>query len=213
MIQKNLQKNVFPQRQDREYCKFQEYTVDIPENRLLKKALIFSANYLNKLLSFEYHDSLGEIKSKINQLKSSFTLVSDGIEIHEIRTLCKNKLFKGYSEAIKIAKNILQRFDNSITRSETEQRTVPPFWIDMSRLIEVHVYSKLYAFYGDKVHFQVAGRLNSVVDFIILDEEHNERFILDAKYKTHYQKKRNQFFDKNLLIVSLLQRSLISIYR
>ena len=61
----------------------------------------------------------------------------------------------------------------------------------MSRLFEVHVYSKLYAFYGDKVHFQVAGRLNSVVDFIILDEEHNERFILDAKYKTHYQKKRN----------------------
>ena len=191
MIQKNLQKNVFPQRQDRVYCKFQEYTVDIPENRLLKKALVFSANYLNKLVSFEYHDSLGELKSKINQLKLSFNLVSDEIEIFEIKTLRKNKLFKEYSEAIKIAKNILQRFDYSITESESEQKTVPPFWIDMSRLFEVHVYSKLYAFYGEKVKYQVPGRLSSVADFIIVDEENNERLILDAKYKTHYQKKRN----------------------
>lgn len=191
MIQKNLQKNVFPQRQDRVYCKFQEYTVDIPENRLLKKALVFSANYLNKLVSFEYHDSLGELKSKINQLKSAFYLVSDEIEIFEIKTLRKNKLFKEYSEAIKIAKNILQRFDYSITESESEQKTVPPFWIDMSRLFEVHVYSKLYAFYGEKVKYQVPGRLGSVADFIIVDKENNERLILDAKYKTHYQKKRN----------------------
>lgn len=191
MIQKNLQKNVFPQRQDRVFCKFQEYTVDIPENRLLKKALVFSANYLNKLVSFEYHDSLGELKSKINQLKSSFYLVSDEIEIFEIKTLRKNKLFKEYSEAIKIAKNILQRFDYSITESESEQKTVPPFWIDMSRLFEVHVYNKLYAFYGEKVKYQVPGRLGSVADFIILDEENNEKIILDAKYKTHYQKKRN----------------------
>lgn len=191
MIQKNLQKNIFQQRHDRVYCKFQDYTVDIPENRLLKKALVFSANYLNKLLSFEYHESLCELKSKINQLNACFNLVSDEIEVYEIKTFRKNKLFKEYSEAIKIAKTILQRFDFSITESEAEQKTVPPFWIDMSRLFEVHVYSKLYTFYGDKVHFQVHGRLGSVADFIIVDEENKEKLILDAKYKTHYQKKKN----------------------
>lgn len=195
MIQKNLLKNVFPQRQDRIYCKFQEYTVDIPENRLLKKALIFSENFLNKLQSFEYHSSLCELKSKINKLKSCFSQVSNEIEIYEIKTLRKNKLFKEYSEALKVAKNILRLFDYSITESESLPKTVPPFWIDMSRLFEVYVFSKLYSVYGDKVKFQVQGRLGTVSDFIIVDEENNEKLILDAKYKTRYQKKNSAVLD------------------
>ena len=184
MMQKNLQKNIFPQRMDRVYCKFQEYTVDIPENRLLKKALIFSENYLSKLVSIDYHESLGELKRQINQMKSNFSLVSDEIEVYEIKALRKNKLFRDYSEAIKLAKMILQRFDYSISKSGSIQKTVPPFWIDMSRLFEIYVYSKLYEAYGNTVQFQVPGRLKTVVDFIKTDE----KLILDAKYKTRYQK-------------------------
>lgn len=187
MMQKNLQKNIFPQRMDRVYCKFQEYTVDIPENRLLKKALSFSSNYLNKLASFDYHQSLGELKRQINQVKSSFAQVSDEIEIYEIKAIRKNKLFAEYTEAIKLARMILQRFDYSISKSENEIKTVPPFWIDMSRLFEVYVYSKLHKAYGDAIKFQVSGRLSTVADFIKTDE----KIILDAKYKTHYQNKNS----------------------
>ncbi len=184
MMQKNLQKNIFPQRMDRVYCKFQEYTVDIPENRLLKKALVFSDNYLNKLVSLDYHESLGELKRQINQIKSNFSQVSDEIEVYEIKALRKNKFFCDYSEAIKLAKMILQRFDYSISKSESLQKSVPPFWIDMSRLFEVYVYSKLHEAYGNTIQFQVSGRLKTVVDFIKTDE----KLILDAKYKTRYQK-------------------------
>lgn len=187
MMQKNLQKNIFPQRMDRVYCKFQEYTVDIPENRLLKKALSFSENFLNKLVSINYHSSLGELKRQINQVKTSFSQVSDEIEIYEIKALRKNKLFNDYSNAIKMAKMILQRFDYSISKSTSLQKSVPPFWIDMSRLFEVYVYSKLHKAYGDKVLFQVPGCLRTVADFVKTDE----KLILDAKYKTHYQKKNS----------------------
>ena len=38
----HVQQNVCTQREDRAYCRFQEYTEDIPENRLLKKALYFA---------------------------------------------------------------------------------------------------------------------------------------------------------------------------
>lgn len=191
MMQKNLQKNIFPQRMDRVYCKFQEYTVDIPENRLLKKGLVFSENYLNSLIRLNYHGSLGELKRQLSLVKSAFSQVSDDIEVHEIKTFRKNKLFKEYSEAIKIAKMILQRFDYSISKSNNQQQKVPPFWIDMSRLFEVYVYSKLYEVYGDNVKFQVQGSLRTVADFVKIDE----KIILDAKYKTRYQKKNSALLE------------------
>lgn len=187
LMQKNLQENIFLQRMDRVYCKFQEYTVDIPENRLLKKALAFSENYINKLISLDYHDSLGELKRQLNQIESFFSQVSSEIEIYEIKSLRKNKLYHDYSEAIKLAKMILQRFDYSISKSGTIQKSVPPFWIDMSRLFEVYVYNKLHEAYGNTIQFQVPGRLKTVVDFIKIDE----KLILDAKYKTHYQKQKS----------------------
>lgn len=187
MMQKNLQKNIFPQRIDRTYCKFQEYTVDIPENRLLKKALSFSENYLNNLASSDYHKSLNHLKRQINQVKSAFSQISDKIEIYEIKSLHSNNLFNQYTEAIKIAKMILQQFEYSTTKSSLVQKSVPPFWIDMSRLFEIYVYSKLYESYGNVIQFQVSGHLKSVVDFIKTDE----KLILDAKYKTRYQKENS----------------------
>ena len=86
---------------------------------------------------------------------------------------------------------ILQRFDYSISKSNNQQQKVPPFWIDMSRLFEVYVYSKLYEAYGDNVKFQVQGSLRTVADFVKIDE----KIILDAKYKTRYQKKNSALLE------------------
>lgn len=184
IIQKNLKKNIFTQRHDRIFCRFQEYTVDIPENRLLKKALKFSASYLDKLISLNYHEEIGQIKQKINSIATAFYQVSDSIEVYEIKTFRKNKLFYEYSEAIKVAKMILRFFDYSISKTGSCFTSVPPFWIDMSRLFEIYVYSKLQEAYGQVIKFQVPGRLGSVADFIKTDE----KLIIDAKYKTKYQK-------------------------
>ena len=183
MLQKNLQKNIFVQRQDRVFCRFQEYTVDTIENRLLKKALVFSDRFFNSLTSKS--SSLNELKRIISQAENAFVHVSDDIEVSQIKVLKRNKLFKEYAEAIRLAKMILRRFDYSITKTENRQNSVPPFWIDMSRLYEVYVYSKLYEAYGDKIQFQVKGWDKTAADFVKKDE----KIILDAKYKTHYQDK------------------------
>ena len=184
IIHKNLQKNIFTQRHDRVFCRFQEYTVDIPENRLLKKALEFSSSCFDKLISLNYHAELGQIKQEINSIRTAFTQVSENIEVYEIKNFRKNKLFKEYSEAIKVAKMILRFFDYSISKTSVTPTSVPPFWIDMSRLFEVYVYSKLHEAYGNVIKFQVPGHLGSVADFIKTDE----KLIIDAKYKTKYQK-------------------------
>lgn len=181
MLQKNLQKNNFVQRQDRVFCMFHEYTVDTIENRLLKKAIVFSDSFLSRLAS--QCKSLAELKRIIGQVKNAFVQVSDNIEVSQIKVLKRNKLFKEYSEAIRLAKMILRRFDYSITKTEMEQKSVPPFWIDMSRLYEIYVYSKLYEAYGDRIKFQVEGWGGTAADFVKIDDG----IILDAKYKRHYQ--------------------------
>lgn len=47
-VMKNERKNISSKRFDRVFCNYDEYTVDIPENRLIKKALLFSSQILKK---------------------------------------------------------------------------------------------------------------------------------------------------------------------
>lgn len=191
LMQKNLEKNIFTKRLDRTFCKFQEYTVDIPENRLLKKALLFSARYFNTYSGLSSHESFKTIKIKMQEMISAFHLVSDTIEIYEIKNLKRNKMFKEYSEAIRLAKMILQRFDFSIANAQLCKRTVPPFWIDMSRLYEVYVYTQLEKAYPGQIGFQVSGYQSTALDFI----HKSAGVILDTKYKTRYQNSNKDMLD------------------
>ena len=82
-----------------------------------------------------------------------------------------------------MAKMLLRRFDYSIAKAASEPQKTPPFWIDMARLYEMYVYSKLSAAYGSEIAFQVKGHFSTAVDFIKRDE----LIILDTKYKPKYE--------------------------
>ncbi|MBO7480729.1 MAG: hypothetical protein J6T63_01320 [Bacteroidales bacterium] len=186
MFTRHLQKNIFQQRYDRTYCQFQEHTEDIPENRLLKKALIFAENAINAYPSIK--TKLGqskELSNSFNRLKSAFYNVSDEIEIRQVQKITGNKIFREYKDAIKVAKMILQRFDYSLSNSTQEQHTTPPFWIDMARLYEMWVWKKLTEKSSHIIDFQENGFYHrQVADFVIKEE----KLILDAKYKDGYKK-------------------------
>lgn len=178
-ISQNIRLNDINKRNDRTYCQYQEYTVDNPENRLLKKALFFSQRYIHRL---NKHNSYNHIRSVTNSLLSVFADVSEEIEVYEVNRVVSNKLFKEYKEAIRIAKMILRQFNFSISKTGIESKTTPVFWIDMSRLYEVYVYTKLYESYDDKIKFQVPGYRKTAVDFLKTDE----KVIIDTKYKPKY---------------------------
>lgn len=178
-IAQNIRLNDINKRNDRAYCQYQEYTVDNPENRLLKKALLFSQRYIHRL---NRHNSYNDIRTITNSLLSVFADVSEEIEIHEVNRVVSNKLFKEYKEAIRIAKMILRQFNFSISKIGIDTKTTPVFWIDMSRLYEVYVYTKLYESYDDKIKFQVPGYRRTAVDFLKTDEN----VIIDTKYKPKY---------------------------
>lgn len=178
-LSKNIQKNIIPQRLDRTYCRFQEYTIDHSENRLLKKALLFVERYLSQ------HSELNGINRLRNELNSSlshFEMVSDEIELSQIRAIANNKLYREHAEAVKLARQILRRFSYSIHAVSSNTQKVPAFWMDMSRLYEVYVYSLLHQAYGSTIEFQVPGYSGSAVDFIKKDQN----LIIDTKYKPHY---------------------------
>lgn len=178
-IPQNIRLNDINKRNDRICCQYQEYTVDNPENRLLKKALVFSQRYIQKL---NKHNSYNNIRNITNNLLSMFTDVSEDIEIYEVNRVASDNLFKEYKEAIRIAKMILRQFNFSISKTGIESKTTPVFWIDMSRLYEVYVYTKLYESYDDKIKFQVPGYRKTAVDFLKTDEN----VIIDTKYKPKY---------------------------
>lgn len=182
MFSTHLRQNIFQKREDRVACRYQEYTFDIPENRLLKKALIFSEKVLDRFESIKKQSNYQEIRKRFNKLKQHFAVVSDDIEVSQIKKITANKLFINYKSAVKIAKMILRRFDYSIQKAGETEESTPPFYIDMSRLYELWVYSKLNEAYPKQIDFQVIGHCRTAVDFIKKDE----KLIMDAKYKPRY---------------------------
>lgn len=183
MLGRHLRQNVFQQRVDRVFCQYQEFTDDTPENRLLKRALLFAEQFIDGKSGLRHKIENTNIPKHLRQLKSKFEHISDDIEPYQIQHLSTNKLFRDYREAIRVAKMLLRRFDYSIAKATSEPQKTPPFWIDMARLYEMYVYSKLSAAYGSEIAFQVPGHFRTAVDFIKRDE----RIILDTKYKPHYE--------------------------
>lgn len=190
LIQKNLRTNTFKNRADKIFCRFQEYTADTKENRLLKKALQFSKRMLQNL-DFGSLETQSELCKKISKISAAFATVSDNIEVCEVQSIKTNKCYREYSQAIKIAKMILRRYDYSIDNAGSKNETVPPFWIDMSRLYEVYVYALLEKAYPNQIAFQVKGHCKTAVDFIKRDE----KLIMDTKYKPQYESSNSRIID------------------
>lgn len=187
LFSQQLKKNIVSKREDRIYCRFQEYSIDCLENRLLKKALLFVQRYTTKHLDKEKYKLLFQ---KQNRLLSAFENISENISYSETKRIKINALYKEYVEAIELAKQILRRFGYSYMNTHnTEEKNLPPFWIDMSKLFELYVYSLLKDAYGSKIIYQLSGdgkrqtRGNyGDIDFMKLDE----KILIDTKYKEIY---------------------------
>jgi 5-methylcytosine-specific restriction enzyme subunit McrC len=79
----------------------------------------------------------------------------------------------------------MQKFGYSFANAanKTKQEEMSPFWIDMSKLFELYVYSLLSDEYGKTILYQSSGKYGNV-DFLKKDE----KLIIDTKYKEKYAK-------------------------
>ena len=182
LFQKHLKNNLYTKHEERFYCRYQEVAENIPENRLLKKAFLFSYHFINQFKSCR--KLYEEMASKIKIIETAFENVSCDISLSQVNRINAGKIFRHYNPAMKIAKHILRHFDYSIDNIKNINKEVRPFCIDMSRLYEMYVLSILRKNYGNQIKFQVNGFCKTKLDYIKVGND--EKLILDAKYKPHY---------------------------
>ena len=179
---KNERTNIASKRYDRIYCEYDEYSVDIPENRILKKALQFSLGLINGMSSNQ--STYPEVKRLILKNLDKFDNVSDDVSIYSIGQTRSSKLFREYAEAIRLAKIILRHFDYNISKVGVQEDNVPPFVLDMSLLYEHYVYGLLYEAYHEIISYQFAGE-TGFPDFLYRSRDF--KAILDTKYIPKYE--------------------------
>ena len=181
-VMKNERKNIASKRFDRVFCDFDEYTVDIPENRLIKKALLFSSQILRIIT--ENHSIGSKAKLMLSKSLALFENVTDEVQIKEVSLIKGHKLFCEYNEAVRLAKLILRRYDYSISKTSSLDENVPPFTLDMSLLYEHYVYGLLNEAYGNKISYQFNGK-TGFPDFLYCTT--GFKAILDTKYIPKYE--------------------------
>ena len=172
-ISLNERCNIQRKRLDKVYCRYQEYSEDIPENRILKKALRFAQQILCTLESA----GLRPLQEAISRCLSSFTRVGDEIEVWELKQFKTQKLYKEYPVAIQLAQTILHLYDYSLTKISAREELCPVFWLDMPLLYEHYVLGLLREAYGDRIEYQKKGATGRP-DFVC----YQPLLVMDTKY-------------------------------
>ncbi len=187
-IGKHLKQNVFKNKLTTHICRYQEFGMNNFENRFMKKVLQFVISFKNTHPTF-FARNEATISELITYCTPYFELISEEINIENLKKLTTNTFFKEYEEAIRIGKHILKRFSYNITETTQHKVSIPPFWIDMPKLFELYVYKKLQEKFGGKeevlYHF-IADYTE--LDFLLNTPEY--KMVIDAKYKPIYEDSR-----------------------
>jgi len=185
---KHLKQNVFKNKLTAHVCRYQEFGMDSLENRFLKKVLQFIISFKNTHPNY-FAGNDKSIRELITYCSPYFELISEEIDVENLKKLTPNTFFKEYEEAIRIGKHILKRFSYNITETTQQKVTIPPFWINMPKLFELYVYKKLQEQFGrEAVTYHLTADYTEL-DFLLNTPEY--KMVIDAKYKTIYKNSRD----------------------
>lgn len=186
LVGQHIKQNIYKNHMTSTYCEYQAFAEDHLENRFLKKVLRFVSSYVenNKDLFSVTYKSLDEA---IRYCRPAFEFVSDTLRENELKHIKYNPFFSDYRDAIKIGGYILKRFAFNITQTSKNLVSTPPFWIDMPRLFELFVFSKMIQDNSlDKKHVNYQfSTYGNALDILVSKE--GFQMIIDAKYKLQYQ--------------------------
>lgn len=189
LVDTHVKKNVFKNRYTSTYCEYEVFGVDTPENRFLKKVLIFCGSFVENNRSL-FKDNFSDIQQLIRFSKPAFQNVADERINSHLGTIRNNPFYKEYKEGVELGNQILKRFSFNLTNTVKNVTEVPPFWIDMPQLFELYFYYKLLKSNPEKqseIHFQFSTYGNKL-DFLISKE--GTEMIIDTKYTPYYNKGR-----------------------
>jgi len=182
LVSRTIRQNHLKQDKLHTWCTYQEFGLNNPQNRLLKTTLQFIQRFaetgaVNKL----------NLEASLRFIKPAFEDIDQDFDPKEIEHFKANSFFSEYSEAVKLAKILLKRFGYQLNAVRKEDKTsIPPFWIDMSKLFELYVLGKLKEILSPgELIYQANGKFGEL-DFLRTTK--GEEIIIDAKYKPVYAK-------------------------
>lgn len=184
LINQTIKQNLVKSKITNTVCRFEEFGINSIENKVLKKAFEFSKSVLSTI-NADFQKSSSSLCSYI---EPAFQMVDAEVIIIELKHIKPNPLFPEYEHALKLAKIILRKYGYSISKTTENRIETPPFWIDMSKLFELYVYSKLkktFSLPGEVIyHPTINGR---EPDFLIRSVDGELKMVVDAKYKPRYK--------------------------
>jgi 5-methylcytosine-specific restriction enzyme subunit McrC len=184
LINETIKKNHFNNKMLYSYCQYSEFGINSTENKVLKKALAFSIAAMQNLKGID----ISSLNGLVNYIQPAFVNVDSEVNIEELKGIKPNKLYKEYEQALKFAKHILKRYGYNISTANSTTINTPPFWIDMSKLFELYVFSKLkerFTAHKEVTYHQKFNYLEP--DFIVNTNDGVTKMVVDAKYKPQYK--------------------------
>lgn len=184
LINETIKKNHFNNKMLYSYCQYSEFGINSTENKVLKKALAFSIAAMQNLKGID----ISSLNGLVNYIQPAFINVDSEVNINELKGIKPNKLYKEYEQALKFAKHILRRYGYNISTANSTTINTPPFWIDMSKLFELYVFSKLKERFTEHKEVTYHQKFNYLEpDFIVNTNDGVTKMVVDAKYKPQYQ--------------------------
>ena len=185
MVGRNIRQNLAKGRITGNVCNYQVYGIDTPENRILKKALIFC---LKQLETYRHVFDTELLTAKARYAEPYFSNVGDDVGAKTIKTCKCNPVFKEYAQALEFAQLLLRRYSYDITCVGKQDVPTPPFWIDMSKLFELYVFHHLRQVFTGKreVRYHVNAHYQEM-DYLLQPELWPSPYVIDAKYKPRYK--------------------------
>lgn len=183
LLAQNIKRNNLKGNFADNYCRFQNYGVDIPENRLLKKALTVAL----QILGGYKEETVKQLKASIASIRPKWQHVSSECDERKISSGKVNPFYKEYPVAINLAKLILRKMSFNQVMHGVSMTTTPPYWIDMSKLFEMYVFALLRKRFDDNVIYHPHFR-GQEPDYLLLPKEERPPYIIDAKYKRYAER-------------------------
>ena len=183
LLAQNIKRNNLKGNYADNYCRFQNYGVDIPENRLLKKALTVASHILDGYKE----ETVKQLKTTVSSIRPRWQHVSGECDERKISSGKANPFYKEYPVAINLAKLILRKMSFNQVMHGVSMTTTPPYWIDMSKLFEMYVFALLRNRFSDNVIYHPHFR-GQEPDYLLLPKEERPPYIIDAKYKRYAER-------------------------
>ena len=192
MATKNISLNLSKGKKTDNYCQYLQYGLDSLENRLLKRALQVSSSILTQ---YRGGMDVRSLKRAIAQIGVYFREVSDEFDPAALTThVGTDHVFRDYVKALGFAKLIIRRNAYGLGRNAKGVQSTPPYWIDMSKLFELYLLSKLREEYSrNEILYQekIDGR---IPDYLLIPKD-GVPMVIDAKYKPRYHDGSVDFAD------------------